>query len=244
MLRSHHLGLLAVLAVACAPRAVTPNARMFAFDSPTAPAAGQADVQADLSRNAIALGPVVDTGGVRYRRGVHPSVVVEAEGGLLHLSNAGSGGSRDALTGRVGVMVRPPTDDGVRVAVSAGVGGGVSPAAGDWAAVDVGAAIGGGNRWVRPFIGGDLSYNVPLDATSFTVVEGDGDRTTLRLPTTFAARTTAGLEIGPPSTTFLAGFSLARMIASEPDVVAPASPDHADELVVAIGLGFRATLDD
>lgn len=228
------------LAGACSPVALTPNARAFPFDSPTTPAVGGQDVQADLATAGTVFGPEAVAGDARYRRALSRVVTVEAEGGVLHVTNDGSGPDRNAYTGRVGVIAHPTDDDDVRTSVSAGLGGGVAPATGAWGSVDVGAAIGGSNRWVRPFVGGDLSYNRVLVSDAFTVRATDGTATSLRLPDTVSARATGGLELGPPDRAVVLGFSMARMIGLETDRAA-ATTDAADpdEVVFAMGAGFR-----
>ncbi len=224
----------------CTPRAFTPNARAFAFDSPTAPAVGDADVQGDIARIGSPFGPELANGGVRYRRGLRPGLVGEVEGGFLHLTNDGSGGSRNAVTGRGGVMLHTSADE-LRTALTLGVGGGLSPAAGQWASFDFGVAIGGSHRWLRPFVGGDVSYNAAFGSRPFTVAEPDGEPVTLVLPDTITTRATAGVEIGPPHLSGLIGFSIAQAFAREPDRVG-ASERH-DDTVLALGVGVRVALD-
>jgi hypothetical protein len=234
---------------ACSARAVTPNARAFAFDSPTTPEVGAADVQADLATTGAVFGPSAVNGGLRYRKTLRPGLVGEGEGGILHLTNDGSGGDRNAYTGRVGVMVQPSVAEEVRTALTLGVGGGLSSTAGNWASVDAGAAIGGSYRWVRPFVGGDLSYNASIGDRQFTIHHGEGTDAsmhTLRLPDTVSLRGTAGLELGRPEAAVVIGFSAAKMMAREPDVVGPlrsGEPELNDEQVFAVGIGLRLALD-
>jgi hypothetical protein len=143
MARRHLLVPFAALVAACTPRALTPNARGFAFDAPTTPEVGHSDAQFDITRIGMPFGAEAVNGGARYRRTLRPGLVAEGEGGLLHLTNEGSGGSRNAVTGRVGLMLRPPSEQELRTALTLGVGGGLSSTAGDWVSVDVGA---GGRR--------------------------------------------------------------------------------------------------
>ncbi|MCE9577022.1 MAG: hypothetical protein K8W52_28000 [Deltaproteobacteria bacterium] len=228
---------------ACSTVALTPNARSFPFDSPTTPAAGQADVQGDVSMVGAVLGPEAVNSDLRYRRALGPRVVVEGEGGVLHVTNDGSGGHRNAYTGRVGVLAHPTDDDDVRTALTAGIGGGIAPVTGGWASVDIGAAIGGSNRWVRPFIGGDLSFNKVVVSDPFEVASPGGNPVALRLPDTFGARATGGVELGPADRTVVLGFSMARMIGLETDRASgDGSAEKPDEIVIALGAGVRIGL--
>lgn len=246
MARRHLLVPFAALVAACTPRALTPNARGFAFDAPTTPEVGHSDAQFDITRIGMPFGAEAVNGGARYRRTLRPGLVAEGEGGLLHLTNEGSGGSRNAVTGRVGLMLRPPSEQELRTALTLGVGGGLSSTAGDWVSVDVGAAVGGSHPWLRPFVGGDVSYNAAVGSKPFTVDDSGGAPVTLQLPDTIGLRTTAGLELGPPDRALVIGFSLARMIAREPDVLSPPPTTGDvlnDDVAVAIGLGFRVAVE-
>lgn len=246
MLARAPLSLAVALAAACTPRAFTPNARTLAIDSPETPGLGHADLQGDLGLAGAPFGPDATDGGLRYRRTVREGMTVEGEGRVLYLTTEDdeqkNTASRSAVTGRVGLMLQPAKDDAVRSALTIGVGGGHSATAGQWASVDLGGVIGGGHRLFRPFIGGDVSYNAAVGSKRFDVVDTDDDSAvTLELPNTVGLRATAGLELGPPDAAAVVGFSLARMIGLEPDVVG--STDKDDEVVVALGLGFRLALD-
>lgn len=234
------------LTAACTPRAFTPNARTLAIDSPQTPELGRADLQGDVGIAGAPFGPDATDGGLRYRRTIREGLTVEGEGRILYLTSkdehGDNPGSRSALTGRVGLMVQPTKDDAVRSALTIGVGGGASATAGQWVSADLGGVLGGGHRLFRPFVGGDLSYNAAIGSKPFVVVDTD-DQTpvTLELPNTVGLRATAGLELGPPDAAAVVGFSLARMIALEPDVVG--SAEEEDEVIIALGLGFRMALD-
>lgn len=242
------LALAAVAATtpACTPRAVTPPARTFAFDSATAPAAGGTDVQLDVARIGTVWGPELVGGNARLRQAVRPGVVVEGELGTLHLLNDGAGGSRNAYTGRAGVLLRPPEDQELRVALALGVGGGHAPAAGSWTTVDLGGVVSGSHRWFRPVVGADLGYSRPTGDRTFTVTEPDGDATTLRLPANLTARVTAGVELGRDDRALLLGVSMIRFLLAEDSVVTPAPDAEApadDDLYFALGVGARFALD-
>ncbi len=229
------------LAGGCSTVALTPNARSFPFDSPTTPGVGEADVQAAGSLVGTVFGPEAVNGDLRYRRTLTPQVTVEGEGGVLHITNDGSGPHRNAYTGRVGVLAHPTDDADVRTALTAGIGGGLAPATGGWASVDVGAAVGGSHRWVRPFIGGDLSYNKVVVSDPFEVAGADGAPVALRLPDTFGARD-RWPRARPPDRAVVLGFSIARMFGLESDRAADATAPSPDEIVIALGAGVRIGL--
>src|SRR5690349_16547139 len=94
------------MCVACTPRAVSPQARTFVMESPAAPTAGHGDAQIDFAGAGTIWGPAVDAAGGTLRRTITDQVVVEGNAGLLHVTNDGEGGDRNAYTGRAAVMLR------------------------------------------------------------------------------------------------------------------------------------------
>jgi hypothetical protein len=235
------------LAAACSPRAVTPPGRTLHLDSPNAPAAGQSDAQLGVSRVGTIWGPELVGGEGRIRHAVSPGLVVEGEAGMLHLLNEGSGDSRNALTGRLGLLLRPPEaeDHGARVALMLGVGGGTSRAAGEWASFDANAAIAGTHRWIRPVVtvGGGISR--PLGDTTFMVTETDGTVTTLQLPRNLTAQASAGLELGPTHRTLVLGATMTHFWLQEDSILAPLpeEPEEESDVFFALGAAARFALD-
>ena len=226
-----------LLSVACSPRAVTPPARTFGMQTAATPDVGELDVQIDASRVGAIFGPEAATGGARVRHAVAKNLAVEVDTGLLHITNDGRGGTRNAHTGRLGVVV---ADSDQRMAVGAGVGGGHSAVAGKWGTVDVGGVITGKGRHLRPVIGGTIGYGAPLEDRTFTVVSSDGMPTTLQLPRNTFAQLNAGVEIGPRETAFLIGLSMLQFWRHESDVVNDDILDRSrTETFMIIGVGLR-----
>ena len=239
---------LVAAAAACTPRAVTPPTRTFALDSPNAPAVGHSDVQMGAARIGTIWGPELVNADTRVRHAVRRGVVVEGEAGLLHLLNEGGGDNRNAVTARIGVLLRPPEYETqeLRVALSLGAGGGHSPAAGDWGTFDAGVLISGSHRWVRPVVGLGGGVSRPFGDTTFTVTEPDGDPTMLQLPRNLTGYYTAGIELGPPHRTVILGGSVTHFWLQEPSVLAPApAAEDADDVDIffAVGAAARFSLD-
>ena len=230
------------LVAACAPRASTPPARLVALDSPIAPAAHGTDVQADLGHVGTMWGPELVNGGSRLRHAVSSAVVVEGEAGVMRVLNAGEGGPRNAYSGRGGIMLRSSGETGLSAALSAGLGGGYASVAGGWGSVDVGGALAGTHRWFRPVVAGDASYNRPFGDKRFVVVEPDGTPSTLHLTQNVSVRGTLAVELGPTDRTVIVGLSVMRIVADSSGVI-PEYDTSPDEVFVAIGGGFRATID-
>lgn len=243
-MKAAHLPILPVMLVAagCSPRAVTPPARAYTLDSPIAPTEGHADVQADLAYIGSVYGPELANGSSRLRYAATSNIVVEAEAGFLHVANRGSGGSRGALTGRSGVMVRPVEDSGLHASIGGGVGGGVSRAAGGWAALDLNAALAGTHRRLRPVVAADVGYATPVGPRDFVVMDPEGAETTLRLPPNAIVRATVGVEIGAETRAVLIGVSVAKFYTRRHSVVSPIPSEREDTVYVAIGLGVRLEL--
>jgi hypothetical protein len=236
-------------AAACSPRAVTPPARTFALDSANAPQTGHSDVQMGVSRVGTIWGPELVNGETRVRHAVQPGVVLEADAGLLHVTNDGDGGNRNALTGRLGVMLRPPeweTHD-LRVALNLGLGGGHAPEAGNWGALDVGVLLAGSHRWVRPLVGAGGGFSRPFGEKTFVVTEHDEDRTqtTLQLPRNLTANVSAGVELGPTHRTVIIGATMTHFWLQESSIVGEMleDADENDDLFFALGAAARFSLD-
>lgn len=246
-MRSFAAVLTLAAAAACSPRAVTPPGRTLHLDSPNAPPVGQSDVQLGVSRVGTLWGPELVGGEARLRHAVSPGVVVEGEGGMLHLLNEGSGENRNALTGRAGLLLRPPEaeDHGARVALMLGLGGGTSRAAGEWATFDANAAIAGTHRWIRPVVtvGGGISR--PLGDTTFMVTDSDGDVTTLQLPKNFSAQASAGLELGPTHRTLVLGATVTHFWRQEDSILSPVTeePEEDTDVFFALGAAARFAID-
>jgi hypothetical protein len=223
-----------LLLPACSPIAVTPSSRTLVMSSAIEPVTGQ-DVQIDVARIGTLWGPELVGGNGRIRRTLQPGLVAEVDGGILHLTNDGSGGNRNAFTGRVG-LVRHLREG---LAVGAGAGGGMSATAGTWGAIDVNGVFSGTHRYFRPVLGGAVGYSVPLEDKTFTVTEEDGTRTTLQLPRNRFAQVNLGFEIGPRDTAFLIGGSLIKFWMDETSVVSD-EDDYDHEMgFLALGVGLR-----
>ncbi|MEZ4403171.1 MAG: hypothetical protein R3B06_24315 [Kofleriaceae bacterium] len=235
--------LAALPTTACTPSAITPPARTFAFDSATAPAVGQTDVQVDLARAGTPFGPELIAGGGRVRHAVRPGILVEGEAGTFAITNEGSGPGRMAYTGRAGAMFRPEGAEGLAVAFNLGAGGGYAPAAGGWASADLGAVVTGTNRWVRPVLGVDVSHSRPIGNKVFTVTEPDGTASKLRLPVTTSLRGTAGLEIGPPDRAVILGASWLHGYRDQRSRVDSTADEPSAEDYLLLGAGVRVGLD-
>lgn len=232
------LSLSLLLVVACTPRAVTPPSRTLVMQSPMMPAVGHQDVQLDASRIGTIWGPELVNGDARLRHVVAPNVALEADAGMLYLTNDGEGGDRSALTGRLGVLVADRTQ---RIAVGGGVGGGHSEVAGSWGTIDVGGVITGKHAYVRPTLGGTVGYAKPFGDRTFTVAEPDGTTTTLTLPRNLFAQLNIGLELGPRDVAFLVGASVISFWLGESD--RPGGPVDDDDGFIAIGIGLRVLAD-
>lgn len=235
------LALLPIAFTACAPSAYTPPARLLPLASPTGAPTGT-DAQIDVGRLGQVFGPQLDVGGLRLRHAVTPTVLVEGETALMHVANAGSGGSRDAYTGRTGVVLRTPDPHAIRSALWCGVGGGYSPVAGRWGAVDLGVGVAGSHRLVRPLLALDAGVGVPLDERRFVVADTDGKARTLQLTRDATVRLALGVELGPPEATFVVGMSLMRIVSDDNGVVGAPPADGSDHMFASAGVGFRAAL--
>lgn len=249
-----------LVASACTPAAYAPPSRPIALDSPTAPRAGGTDVQGEVGRIGAFWGPDLVDGNLRVRHAVSDLVVVEGEAGMAYVDNDGSvgvpsstaarttttpgtpvlqGGSRDAYTGRGGVVLQGGHGP-VRGALTAGLGGGYSPTAGGWTSVDVGASAGGTNHWLRPWAAVDLGLNTPWSHRVFVVDYGD-QSSTLALTRDAIVRVTCGLELGPVGRALVLGLSVTQVIASDDGVLGDQA-DAGDDGYVGVAIGFRARL--
>ncbi|MGE0870425.1 MAG: hypothetical protein AB7P03_17815 [Kofleriaceae bacterium] len=228
---------LVLVVTACAPRAVTPPSRTFVIDAPVTPPSGSSDIQLDAARIGTILGPKLVAGNARVRHSVTPTLVIEADGGLLHVTNDGSGGDRTAFTGRAGAIVRSRDQ---RFAALVGLGGGTSKVAGMWGAVDAGVAAAGNHRWIRPVLNASVGYSAPFGEQTFTVAQGDVSAE-LRLPANMFTSFGAGLELGSRETSFVIGVSMIRFWLLESSVVSETEYDHDGYLVV--GAGVRVQLE-
>jgi hypothetical protein len=229
--------LVALLPIAaCSPLAVSPPARTHVMTSPLEPANGQ-DVQVDVARiGNLIWGPELASANARLRRNVEPGLVVEADAGLLHVTNAGDGGSRNGYTGRLG-LVRHYDE---RLAIGAGAGAGHSDAAGNWGSVDIGGVVSGKHRYVRPVLGGTLGYSRPIgQRRTFTVSEPEGAETTLRLPSNRFAQVNVGIELGPRDQALVLGGSLMKFWLDEVSQVPATEYSTREELFVTLGIGVR-----
>lgn len=242
--------LVVVPLAACTPRAVSPPTRTFALASPNAPRVGGSDVQLGAARIGTIWGPELMGGDTRVRHAVGNSAVLEADAGLLHVTNDGMGGSRTAFTGRVGVMLRPPEWETheARIAMTLGAGGGYAPAAGSWGAFDLGVVLAGSHRWVRPVVGMGGGLARPFGDTTFDVVEpdedgGPGTRYTLQLPRNFTAHAAAGVELGPAHRTLTLGASMTHFWLQEPSVLSETEESSDTDFYVAVGAAMRFALE-
>jgi hypothetical protein len=238
------LPLVLVCAAACTPRAVTPPSRTFVMSAPgAAPAPGGTDVQLDAASIGTMWGPELVGGNARLRHTLEPGVTLEADGGILHVTNPGQGGDRNGYTGRLGVMLRSESG---RWALGAGLGGGTSPTAGSWGAADVYGAVSGKHRYFRPMIALGVGYSAPFGDTTFVVHDPDSDdqpMTTLRLPRNVISATHVGIELGPPEAALVVGASMLRFWVRDDSVVQPTEEsDPEDEMFLAVGGGFRFTI--
>lgn len=209
----------------------------------SAPAAGGTDVQLDVATIGQVWGPELVGGNARFRHTLEPGVTIEADGGVLHVTNPGQGGDRNGYTTRLGVMLR---DKSGRWAFGAGLGGGMSPTAGSWGAADIFGAVSGKHRRARPMLAVGVGYNAPFGDTTFVVHDPDDSEqreTTLRLPRTIMMATHVGLEIGPPEVAFIVGASVLRFLSRETSVVHPMTQDSGeDEIFIAAGVGLRIAI--
>ena len=231
---------LATATAACTPHAVTPGARTFVMDSPLAPEVGHHDAQIDIAGIGQLWGPELVNGNARLRRTVSPGVVLEGEAGILHVTNAGTGGDRNGYTGRVGVLLQ---SEDRRAALAIGAGGGTSLVAGSWGSADIGGMLTGKHAWIRPVLAADIGYSAPFGDQTFTVAEEDGTQTTLRLPRNIIAKVSLGLELGDRAASMLIGVSMVRFYLSESSVVDSVAEDYEDDGYLAAGLGIRFALD-
>ncbi len=220
---------------------MTPPSRTIALESAGAPDVGHDDVQIGVSRIGTIWGPELVAGDTRVRRAVTPGVVVEGEAGIMHLLNEGGGDNRNAITGRVGVLLRPPeyATQELRVALLLGLGGGHAPAAGNWGTFDIGAVLSGSHRWIRPLVGASAGMSRPFSDTTFMVTEANGDTTTLQLPRNLTAQFTAGLELGHQDKALVLGATMTHFWLAEPRILAP-EPDSIEDRDVFFALGAAA----
>jgi hypothetical protein len=231
-----------VCAGACTPIAVTPPSRTFALDSPGAPAAGHSDVEVDAAAIGQLWGPELVDGNARLRHTVEPGVSVEADAGVLHVSNPGEGGDRNAYTGRLGVLLHSHDR---HFAFGAGIGGGLSQTAGSWGSADVHGVVSGAHRYIRPILGGGFGYSAPFGHRTFAVREQDSKyETILRLPRNTIAQVQLGLELGPPDLAVVLGASMLHFWPREDSRVnATTDPDPRGESFAAVGIGLRIAVD-
>jgi hypothetical protein len=245
------------LLAACAPALYTPAARPFSLDTPTTPAVGHQDVQADVGHGSEIFGPDIFAGSGRLRHAVSEGVVVEGEAGVMRVLHDGtrSDGS-SGYTGRGGVMLRSEEDGAVRGALTAGLGGGYAPVAGGWGSVDVGLAAAGTNHWFRPLFGVEGMLNHPIGAKTFTVSFADGagvngapptpTMTTLRFTDNGMLRFTFGFEVGPPDRALLLGMSLTQIMAASDGVVSTTNTDppakDRSPAFMSVSVAFRMSL--
>jgi hypothetical protein len=212
------------------------------MDSPTAPAPGGTDLQLDVARIGTIWGPELVGGNARVRHTLEPGVSVEVDGGVLHVTNPGEGGDRNAYTGRLGVLRH---SESRHLALGAGVGGGVSQTAGNWGAVDVFAVLSGAHRYARPMVIGGLGYSAPFGDHTFVVHDpGEEGDTTLRLPRNAIAQVHVGIELGPRHSALVLGASMLRFWRFEDSVVNRTAGDfERDEVFLALGAGLRLALE-
>jgi hypothetical protein len=228
---------------ACTPRAVTPPSRTFVMDSPSAPAAGHSDVQLDAAGIGETWGPNLVGGNARLRRTVEPGVSVEADAGVLHVTNPGQGGDRNGYTGRLGVLLHSQDR---HWALGAGLGGGLSQTAGNWGSVDVHGVISGAHHYIRPMLGGGIGYSTPFGDRTFVVSQSGEDQpgTTLQLPRNVIGQLHVGLELGPPDQALVLGVSGLRFWLREDSRVSMTTASaHLDETFAAVGIGLRIAID-
>jgi hypothetical protein len=233
--------LLVPLLAACTPRAVTPPSRTFVMDSPRL-STGHRDFQIDVAKMGTIWGPDLTGSNARLRTAVSDSTILEGEAGLLHVNNEGSGGDRNAYTGRLGAIWR---SEDQRMSVGAGLGGGTSQLAGSWVAGDIGVLATGKNPNIRPVIGATIGYSSPLDRShTFTVADPDGVDSTLRLPRDVTVGLHLGIELGTEEVSVLAGLSLVKFLPLEDSVLDDGSDEiDEDETYLAAGLGVRFRVD-
>ncbi len=235
------LPFVAVLVGACTPRAVTPPSRTFVMSSPSAPAVGGTDVQLDAATIGQLWGPELAGGNARLRHTIEPGVSLEADGGVLHVTNDGQGGDRNAYTGRLGVLLHSQSR---HLAFGAGLGGGTSATAGSWGSADVHAVVSGAHRYIRPMLGVGAGYSAPFGNKTFVVqwndsTDGDSQRT-LRLPRNLFAQLHLGVELGPPHAAFILGGSVLRFWLREDSVVdRGGDAPQLEDGYLAVGVGLR-----
>jgi len=183
------------------------------------------------------FGPDLLGGNGRLRRSIEPGVAVEVDAGVLHVTNRGEGGDRNAYTGRLGVLLH--SQDG-HAAIGAGVGGGVSPTAGGWGSVDIHGVVSGANRYVRPLLGGSLGYSAPFGSQTFEVSANDSSPVTLGLPRNSIGEIHVGLELGPPDAMLVLGAALMHFwLLEDSRVNLGSAPAPTGEGFAAVGAGLR-----
>lgn len=234
---------------------------MIALDSPSGPAAHDTDLQGELGRVGAIWGPDLMSGNVRARHALTDHLVLEGETGLSRVENEGTvvatptlqrttsgtietqgaSDSRNAYTGRGGVVLQG-VDGAVRGALTAGLGGGYSPVAGGWTSIDIGAGFGGTNRWVRPWLSGELGYNQPLSQRAFIIDYGDDEQAVLQLTANFTMRTTAGIELGPTDSALLVGMQVTRVVANSNGALDEGHRSSGDDGFIALAAAFRVLL--
>jgi hypothetical protein len=225
--------------------AVTPPSRTFVMDSPSAPAVGSSDVQLDAAAISSGIwGTELVGGNARLRHTLEPGVSIEADTGVLHVTNSGEGGDRNGYTGRIGLLLH---SDSRHWALGTGLGGGMSATAGNWGAADVHGVLSGAHRYVRPMLGVGLGYSAPFGDQTFAVHDPDNDDnpdTTLQLPRNAIAQVHLGLELGRRDKAFILGISMLRFWLREDSVVsATTAAAQLDQAFIALGVGLRFGLD-
>lgn len=223
---------------ACSPSVYTPPARVAALDTPGIPNQG-GDVQVDVGGGGAFWGPTFDNTAGRARFAVNDSLAVEGEAGVLHVTNDGTGGSRDAYTGRAGLVWHTRDARSLQAAAGFGAGGGWSPAAGKWTAFDVTGGISAPRTWpVRPFVSASVSFDRPFDNPVFTVTDPSGDTTNLRLTPNQIETITLGLDVGSPQLSAVFGLSM-LFVNSETDGVVPLDGFSGSQMFVTFGAALR-----
>ncbi|MDB4954435.1 MAG: hypothetical protein JWO36_2004 [Myxococcales bacterium] len=210
-------------------------------------------------------GPHLVDGNVRVRHAMTGSLLVEGETGAMRVVNDGEAGSRNAYTGRGGMMLRTTNPGGAQAAASIGLGGGWSRVAGTWGSLDIGGSLIGRPLFEsktfshsnlsarpveitqhlgRPLLAMDASYNQPFGDHPFLVTDTDGHATALHLTQNVTVTTTLGLELGDSATSFVIGLSGIYVVAGSNGVI-EAVPDRAsaDTMFVVASAAIRTAID-
>lgn len=229
--------------VACTPAAYTPPARIAALDSATLPTTG-GDAQVEAGTGAAMWGPSFGMFGGRVRYALNDQLAIEADTGMLHVTNDGSSGSRNGYTGRAGLAWHTTDHTRWQLAGSFGVGGGWSALAGTWSAFDLGVGIAGPRvAFVRPFINGSVSIDTPIQAPLFTVTDTSGTSTMLQFTNNQVVTVTVGVEVGPPEATVSFGASIVLAYAASDGEVPSDGPSDTPVFLV-LGVGIRHAFGD